>query len=326
MKIALFGLGRIGQVHLSTLLQHPNVEVAGIVDPMSPILKTMCKRANCPVLTTEEVFQDSTIDAVLIASPSDTHIDLIEQALKAKKAILCEKPIDVDINRVKRIVKKISAAKVLFGLGFNRRFDDSFAALKERLDKGEIGTLENLTITSRDPAPPPISYIKVSGGIYMDMTIHDFDIANWIVGEPIKMVFAQGNCKVDKTIGRTGDIDSTVVNMETKSGKFVQIINCRRASYGYDQRVEAFGSKGMLRVENVLENNLSTYTDSIRSAKPMLFFLERYQKAYMSELNAFVEAFTKKKPFLVNHLDGLKAMELALAAKRSLKSKKPVYL
>lgn len=239
MNIALFGCGRIGQIHLKNILQNRYACLVGVVDPLNSQLPDVANRWRVPILTSEQVFGDDSIHGVLIASSSDTHIDLIEKALKAGKAIFCEKPLDTDINKVRKIVKKIDTSGCLFYLGFNRRFDESFFQLKRRIIRGEIGQIENLTVISRDKAPPPISYIKVSGGMYMDMTIHDFDIVRWLIGESDNMekgdkivqVYARGTCHIDSAIVKAGDIDTSIITMETQKGVFIQIINSRRSIY-----------------------------------------------------------------------------------------------
>ncbi|HEX2333396.1 MAG TPA: inositol 2-dehydrogenase, partial [Burkholderiales bacterium] len=243
------------------------------------------------------------------------------------KAIFCEKPIDLSLSKVDSCLEEIEKAGVPMFVGFNRRFDPSFSALKARLDAGEIGAVEQVVISSRDPGPPPLSYIKVSGGMFRDMTIHDFDMARWLLGEEPVEVFAMGECLVDRKIGAAGDIDSAMVLLRTASDKMCHINNSRRAAYGYDQRIEALGSKGMLRAENIGETTVEHFGGRGTLAdRPLEFFLERYAEAYRAEMAAFVLALQRQTPMPVGARDGRQALVLAEAALQSHKKKRPVKL
>jgi myo-inositol 2-dehydrogenase / D-chiro-inositol 1-dehydrogenase len=262
---------------------------------------------------------------VLICSSTDTHVDLIIKAAKAGKAIFCEKPIDLDPARVELALKEIDAAKVPFLIGFNRRFDPSFRALQDGVQKGEIGKVEKVTIISRDPRPPPLSYVKVSGGLFRDMMIHDFDMARWLLGEEPVELYAQASNLVDPAIGQAGDIDTAMVVMRTASGALCHIQNSRRATYGYDQRLEVFGEKGMLQAGILVESTVvRSNAAGVAASKPLDFFLQRYADAYKAEMEHFVTAVREKKPVQPSSQDGRKALLLAEAALESLKTHKPV--
>jgi myo-inositol 2-dehydrogenase / D-chiro-inositol 1-dehydrogenase len=259
---------------------------------------------------------------VLVATSTNTHSDLIEAATKAGKAVLCEKPVDLSLARALACQKAVGPTGQPVMIGFNRRFDPNFAVLKAALDKGEIGKTELLSITSFDPAPPPISYVKVSGGLFRDMMIHDFDIACWIMGGTPDQVTAVGTSIVDPEIGRVGDVDTAVVTLRYGDGRIAVIKNSRRAAYGYDQRIEILGSGGLLTAGNVLESTVSKATSTgVVSAKPEYFFLERYMRAYDAEWAAFVDAVAKKGALPVTLADGVNALALAEAATRSAQTK-----
>ena len=262
-----------------------------------------------------------------ICAPTDMHADLIERAARAKKAIFCEKPIDLDADRVAKCLEVVKSTGATLMVGFNRRFDPNFAALRQRIADGMIGNLEIVSITSRDPSPPPVSYIARSGGLFRDMMIHDFDMARFVLGEEPIAVSAMGSALVDKAIGEAGDVDTAVVIMETKSGKVAQISNSRRAAYGYDQRVEAHGSKGMIHAGNVKETTVEfAGAAGFASDKVLNFFLERYASAYRAELDTFVEAVKSGAKPNPDGEDGLKANRLADAAYLSWKTGKRVAL
>ncbi|MEM8949877.1 MAG: Gfo/Idh/MocA family oxidoreductase, partial [Pseudomonadota bacterium] len=249
-RIAVFGCGRIGRMHADNLARHPRIELASVLDVVGDAAKQTAEATGAKVAdTVDEILNDDSIDAVLIASSTDTHVDLLTRAAKAGKAILCEKPIDLDMARVEACWDEIGGLDPLIMLGFNRRFDPTFMELRKRLHDGAVGKLEQLTITSRDPGPPPAAYIKVSGGLFRDMTIHDFDLARYFAGD-IVSVHASGANLVDPEIGTLGDIDSAMITMRAANGALIHISNSRRAVYGYDQRVEAFGERGMLQAGN----------------------------------------------------------------------------
>jgi len=307
----MFGAGRIGRVHGRNLVDHPNVELRFVCDPVADALAAMVELTGATAAHVDEVFSDNSIDAVLVASSTDTHADLIERAVDAGKAVFCEKPIDLDLARARQVQAHVEKQNGICGLGFNRRFDPSFSALWRGVKE--------------DPAPPPMAYVKVSGGLYRDMMIHDFDIARWMLGEEPNQVFAVGSCLIDDQIGREGDVDSAAVTLTTESGKLCQISNSRRASYGYDQRVEVHGSKGMLRIENPRPTALMGMNDSGSQGELLYdFFMDRYIDAYRLELDAFVEALLKGQNPDPDHNDGVAALALAEAAVQSQSTGRPV--
>lgn len=325
--IALLGAGRIGSIHATTVAQLYNVELRYVVDVNEQAGKQLAEKLGATFSNVDTVMADSEVGAVIIATATDTHADLIELAAKKGKAIFCEKPVDLDFNKVVHCLQVVEEQKVPLALGFNRRFDPNFSALQQQLKAGRIGELEMLSITSRDPSPPPLGYIKVSGGLFRDMMIHDFDMARWLLGEEPVEVYATASCLVDPDIATAGDVDTAMVILKTASGKLCQISNSRRASYGYDQRVEVFGSAGMLRVENETANRLECFDSTGVSAdKPLYFFLERYAQAYRQELQDFVTALRLGREPLVTGRDGLEALRLANAALESYKSGLPVRL
>lgn len=291
MRVGLLGAGRIGNVHAQAISSHPESKLVAVSDAFEKNAQALAKSYGCEVRTSDEIIADSTIDAVLIATSTDTHSDLIEAAAAAGKAVLCEKPVDLSLERASACLGNVGDKASQIMIGFNRRFDPSFGALKAAIDTCEIGKPELLSITSFDPAPPPVEYIKVSGGLFRDMMIHDFDMANFIMGEAPVSVSAVGTSVVDPAIGAAGDVDTAAVTLTYADGRIAVIKNSRRAVYGYDQRVEVLGSEGLLQAQNVLENTvLKSTTSGFVSAKPTYFFLERYMPAYKAEWAAFVEA------------------------------------
>ena len=312
MRVVQFGAGRIGKVHAANIAAHPRSTLYGIVDPVMEAGKALADQYGTRFLSEEEALNDPAVEAVVIASATNVHADQIERAASAGKAIFCEKPIDLSLGRVEGIVAHLDAHPVPFMLAFNRRFDPNFRALKRQIESGVIGDVEMVTILSRDPGAPPVDYIKVSGGLFRDMMIHDFDIARWLVGEEFVSVKAFGSTLVDPAIDAAGDVDTAVVSLATASGKLVSISNSRRASYGYDQRIEVHGTKGMVQAENVLESTVVTSTaDGVRSEKPMHFFLERYARAYQNEWDGFVRLVLDGEGTMPNQYDGLESLKLA---------------
>ncbi len=328
VNFALFGAGRIGVMHAANLAANPRAKLLYVYDVNAEAAaKTAALHDAAAAPSVEHVLKDKRVDAVLIASSTNTHVDLITASAKAGKAILCEKPIDLDIKRVEKCRKAIAGTKVPVQIGFNRRYDPSHKAVRDAVKRGEIGALELLVITSRDPGLAPIAYLKVSGGIFRDMTIHDFDLARFILGnDPVVEVSATGSVMVDKDVGKLGDVDTAMVTMKARSGALVHINNSRRAVYGYDQRVEAFGSKGMVLSDNLRASTLTRYGATTTDAKePLLnFFIERYGRAYLDELNEFIDCVDKGKKPSVDFEDGRRALILADAAWKSLKSGKTV--
>ncbi len=315
LSISVIGAGRIGRIHARNVAAHASVRLAGVADVDTAAAKALSEACGAPAISVDEAF---AADAVLIASPTPTHADYIERATAAGRAIFCEKPIDLAVDRVRACLKAVRDAQVPLMVGFNRRFDEHFAALKRRMDGGEIGELELLTIISRDPAPPPPAYVATSGGLFRDMMIHDLDMARFMLGEEPLAVHAAASCLVDPSIAAAGDVDTAVVTLRTASGKLCQISNSRRATYGYDQRIEAHGSKGLLRAGNVRATTVELATETGFLGDPVLpFFLERYAAAYRAELDAFITAVTGGKAPRPDGGDGLKALLLADAATRS---------
>jgi myo-inositol 2-dehydrogenase/D-chiro-inositol 1-dehydrogenase len=324
--LAQFGAGRIGQIHARNVAAE-GARLKYIVDINATAAKGLAAAVGAAVADQEQVIADPEVAAVIIGSSTDTHADLIEAAAEAGKAIFCEKPIDLDLARTRACLAAVDKAGVPLFIGFNRRFDPSFAGLKEALGAGRIGKLENLTITSRDPAPPPADYVARSGGLFRDMMIHDFDMARWLLGEEPVRLYARGSVLVDPAIGKAGDVDSAVVVLETAAGVLCQIINSRRAAYGYDQRIEAFGEKGLLLAGNRDARALQTWSEAgIAGEKPLYFFLERYAQAYRAEMAHFLACLAGKAQPKVAASDGLRALELAEAANESLKSGQAVSL
>ncbi len=327
-NVALFGAGRIGQViHSVNIFNHPKTHLYSIVDPFVENARKVADKYDCKIQTVEEAMADPDIHAVLIASATDTHADLIELAAKAGKAIFCEKPVHLNMERVKQCLATVEKSNVPLFIGFNRRYDPQFKQVKDRLNAGEIGKPESLLIISRDPAPPPVEYIKVSGGLFRDMTIHDFDMARFIMGEEPSSIYACGSTIVDENIGKAGDIDTAFVVMRFPSGAMATISNSRRSGYGYDQRIELHGEKGVLTAKNILENTVELWSDTgCCYAKPEFFFLQRYQAAYQAEWEHFVDVLEGKSTPAVTGYDGQQALYLADMAIESLKSGKEIQL
>ena len=327
LTFAQFGAGRIGAIHAANLAASTNARLRYVVDVNAGAAEALASRYGARVTDTQTALNDPEVGAVIIASSTDTHADLAIAAARAGKAIFCEKPIDLSLARVDACLKAVRQARVPMLVGFNRRFDPSFTALHQRIRSGEIGAVEQVIVTSRDPGPPPVSYIKVSGGQFRDMTIHDFDMARWLLGEEPVEIFAYGSCLVDPAIAKAGDTDSVMVVMKTASGKLAHINNSRRAAYGYDQRIEVHGAKGRLLAGNLTPTTVELANASAVSAdKPLHFFLERYASAYRLELAAFIESVTQKTPLPVNGEDGRKALVLAEAAAKSLRTGRSVKL
>ena len=325
--IAQFGAGRIGQIHASNIAVMKDARLRYVVDVNVDAAQKLAARYGAKAVSEREAFADREVDAVLIASSTDTHARLAIEAARAGKAIFCEKPIDLSLKKVDQCLAEVEKAGVPMFVGFNRRFDPSFAALKRRLDAGEVGAVEQVVISSRDPGPPPLAYVKVSGGMFRDMTIHDFDMARWLLGEEPVEVFAMGECLVDRKIGAAGDIDSAMVLLRTASDRMCHINNSRRALYGYDQRIEVAGAKGMLRAENLGETTVEHFTAKGTVAdRPLDFFLERYADAYRAEMASFLLALKNKQPMPVGARDGRQALVLAEAALESHKKKVPVKI
>ncbi|TRL40820.1 inositol 2-dehydrogenase [Rhizobium straminoryzae] len=326
-RLALLGAGRIGKVHAKAIASDPRAKLVAVVDAMEAAAKAIADEAGCEVSTIDAVLANKDVDAVIICTPTNTHADLIEKFARAGKAIFCEKPIDLDVARAQACIDvvKETGAKVM--LGFNRRFDPHFQAVRKEIDKGSIGKVEMVTITSRDPGAPPVEYIKVSGGIFRDMTIHDLDMARFLLGEEIVSVFATGAVLVDPKIGEAGDYDSASLILTTASGRQAVISNSRRATYGYDQRIEVHGSLGSVAAENQRPVSIEVANKDGYTRPPLHdFFMTRYTEAYAAEIKAFIDTVEKGAAASPSAEDGLIALKLADAALKSAKTGAAVSL
>jgi len=324
-KIALIGAGRIGRIHAANVAAHPDLSLAYVIDPIADAAKSVAASYNAKAADLDAALGDASVSGVIVASSTDTHLDFSRRAIEAGKVVFCEKPIDLDLERAQASAPQFASARLF--LAFNRRFDPNFRALKQKLDAGAVGKLETLHITSHDPAPPPAGYIPVSGGLFKDMAIHDFDMARWLLGEEPSEVFAAGACLVDPEIGRLGDIDTAKTILRTPSGKLCVISNSRRSGYGYDQRIEAFGSAGALRAGNVVESTVEAWTESGAQADQFQnFFLDRYAGAYRLEMAHFADMLARNAAPQITYADGVAALKLATAAQESLQGGKPVSI
>jgi len=324
--LGVIGAGRIGRIHAGNVVAHAGAKLVAVSDALPGAAESLAAELGTKATTREAMLADSSISGVLICSPTDTHADFIEEAVKAGKAVFCEKPVDLSSDRIRACLKTVAASGKPLMIGFNRRFDPNFAEAKKRLVAGAIGKIEMVTILSRDPGPPPAEYVKRSGGLFRDMMIHDLDMARFLLGEDPVEVHAVGSCLVDPAIGQAGDVDTAAVLLKTASGKIAQISNSRRASYGYDQRLEVHGEKGMVRAQNVPMTTVETANAEGFRADPVLpFFLERYAAAYRAELAAFLDCMTNGMKPSPSGVDGLKAQVLADAATESAQTGKPVH-
>jgi len=327
LRFGLLGAGRIGKLHGANIAASPRAELVAVADIDEKAASALAKAHSAETRSPDEIIAAKDIDAVLIGTSTDTHADYIEKAVRAGKAVLCEKPVDLDAKRIEACLKIVEDAGRPLMIGFNRRFDPNFAALKKRLDDGAVGSVEMVTVISRDPGPPPVAYIERSGGLYRDMMIHDLDMARFLLGEEPVVIHALGSVLVDSEIGKAGDVDTAMVMMRTASGKLCQISCSRRATYGYDQRIEVHGSEGMIRAGNVHETTVEIAGKAGFATDPVLnFFLERYAQAYRDELSAFVDAVENGTATSPSGYDGLMAQRLADAATESWKSGQPVKL
>ena len=326
-NVAIFGAGRIGRIHASNLAALPGVNLKYVCDPMAAAASELAQKHGAAVSSVEAVFADPAIEVVAIASSTDTHSDLITRAAAAGKHIFCEKPVDLSVPRARVCAAAVKAAGVACMIGFQRRFDPTFSEARARMDRGEIGNPEMLVITSRDPGAPPAEYIKVSGGIFRDMLIHDFDVFRWILcadGDEAQWLSATGSVLTDPAIAALGDVDSTAVTIRTRKGRLCQINTTRRAAYGYDQRFEVLGSTGMLQCGNHTPSEVRQWdTTGVRADKPESFFLQRYNAAYRLEMAHFFECLQSGTPFRTTIADGVAALELADAAAESCKTGQP---
>jgi myo-inositol 2-dehydrogenase/D-chiro-inositol 1-dehydrogenase len=318
INLCVFGAGRIGQIHAANIAAHRDATLKYVVDVDPAAAARLAAAHGAAAADAQAALADDDVHGVVIATSTDTHLSLIEAAASAGKAVFCEKPLDLDEANARRCIELAATASVPLFVGFNRRYDPSFRRLKDEIAAGRIGAVEVVSITSRDPAPPPADYVRRSGGMFRDMTIHDLDMARWLLGEEPSSVFASGSCLVDPEIGAAGDIDTAVVLLETAGGAMCQITNSRRCSYGYDQRIEVFGATGMLRADNETATRVEHASSAGFRREPALpFFLERYRQAYRLEMDDFVRALEGNPTFLANGEDGLRALVLADAAEHS---------
>ena len=317
-NIVLIGAGRIGHIHARNIALHPKLHLRGVVDANQASARSVAAEWGSEATDLDAVLHDEAVHGIVVASSTDTHLDYSAAALQAGKKVFCEKPLDQDLERARRAAPQLDGSNLL--VAFNRRFDPNFRVLKSRLDSGEIGSIESLQITSNDPAPPPASYIAVSGGLFKDMAIHDFDMARWLLNEEPVQVYAAGSCLVDREIGKLGDIDTARTLLTTQSGRMCVISNSRRSGYGYDQRIEAYASAGMVCAENVTESTVEVWrSEGASRDRFQNFFLDRYAEAYRCEMDHFAEMLDGA-PACVGYKDGVAALRLAEAAQESLES------
>ena len=317
--VGLVGAGRIGRIHAANICAHAELHLLRVSDIDEHSAMQVVRSTGATLSTFEDIVEDSNISAVIVASNTCSHAGLVERAALNGKAVFCEKPLDLSIQTIDQCLRVVEKSKTPLVVGFNRRYDPQFQELKHRVDSGEIGEVESVHITSRDPSPPPAKYVQSSGGIFRDMTIHDFDIARWLLDEEPVAIFAMASVLVDSDIGRHGDFDSAVVSMRTKSGKLCQINNSRRAVYGYDQRVEVLGSNGMLQVGNIFESTVvSANKSGFARSRVRDFFFERYAASFAAEMDHFVAVIRGYDNILTTGRDGRQALLLAEKAIESI--------
>lgn len=330
LRFGVIGAGRIGKIHAENLANRvPGAEVAAIADVNLEMAQETAARLRIPAVYADyhQILADPNIDAVAICSSTDTHAHIVVEAAQAGKHIFCEKPIDHDLAKIDAALEAVKKAGVKLQIGFNRRFDPNFAHVRELVAQGKVGDLHILRITSRDPAPPPVSYVKVSGGMFLDMTIHDFDMARFLSGSEVEEVFVAAGVLVDPGIGEAGDVDTAIITLKFANGAIGTIDNSRKAVYGYDQRVEVFGSGGMAAAANNTPHN-DVYVDAegVHAAKPLYFFLERYMESFIAEMKAFVAAVQNDTTPPVGGADGRIPVVIGMAAKKSYLENRPVKL
>lgn len=321
-NIALIGAGRIGRIHAANIAAHPRARLAYVIDRDQGAAEALSAHYGGRVATLEEAVADTSIAGVVIGSSTNTHLDYSLAAARAGKVVFCEKPLDLDFSRASVAATEFEKIGARLFLAFNRRFDPHFVALQTRLTQGAVGKLETLHIISHDPAPPPADYVATSGGLFKDMVIHDFDMARWLLAEEPDQIFSTASVLVDPAIGAAGDVDTAKTILRTPSGKICMISSSRRSGYGYDQRIEAFGSEGLIRAQNVMETTVETWTDAGGATDRFQnFFLDRYKSAYAAEIEHFVDVIEGAQP-LIGYRDGIAALALAEAAARSVVSGK----
>lgn len=331
LNIGIIGAGRIGKVHAESITYHvKDAKVKSIADPfITDEGRQWANSLGIQEVYTDyrEILKDDDIDAVLICSSTDTHADISIEAIKAHKHVFCEKPISQDLGKIKEVAKALSQSDVKFQVGFNRRFDHNFEAVKSAVAAGKIGDVHIVKITSRDPDAPPIEYVKVSGGLFLDMTIHDFDMVRYLTSSDVEEVSAYGDALVNPAIRDVGDIDTAIITLKLKNGALAVIDNSRRAAYGYDQRAEVFGSRGQVAVTNDTDSTAVVSTEEgVTGEKPLYFFLERYMASFSKEVSLFVQAILNDTDVPVNINDGLQPVLIAKAAQKSLAEHRPVAL
>ena len=330
MKFAVLGAGRIGKIHAETLaLRLPDTEVTAIADVYEPAAAETAARLHIPVSSSDTlaVIRRDDVDAVAICTSTDTHVQYIIEAANAGKHIFCEKPIDMELAHIDRALEAVEKAGVQLQIGFNRRFDPNFARVRRAIIEGEVGTPHLLHIISRDPGPPPISYVRVSGGMMIDMTIHDFDMARFLIGSEVEEIYAVAKVRVDPAIAEAGDVDTALAVLKFANGVIGTIDNSRKAVYGYDQRVEVFGSGGKIQSDNNYPNSAFVSTaQAVYRDLPLNFFIDRYMDSYVIELRAFVDAVQNGTPVPVSGSDGRIPVVMAKAARRSIDLDRPVKL
>ncbi|MBR5438209.1 MAG: inositol 2-dehydrogenase [Clostridia bacterium] len=330
LNIGIIGAGRIGKVHMQSITYNvPTAKVLGITDVFKDGLQELADKYGIEKVYNDykEMLADKDIDAVLVCSSTDTHADISIEAAQAGKHVFCEKPVDLTPEKVKAVIEAVEKAGVKLQVDFNRRFDHNFAHVRSLINEGKVGNLELIIITSRDPEPPPAEYAAVSGGMFLDMTIHDFDMARFLAGADVTEVYASATCLVDPAIGEAGDVDTAIINLKFENGALGVIDNSRRAAYGYDQRIEVFGSLGAAMASNDTPTNVTVMnSDGVTTDKPLYFFLERYMQSFRDEMVQFVDAVLNDKPTPTTGLDGLNSILVALAAKKSVKEGRPVKI
>jgi myo-inositol 2-dehydrogenase/D-chiro-inositol 1-dehydrogenase len=330
VNVGVIGAGRIGRVHAENLAHRiPEANVVAVADVFVEAAEKCAADFGIPSAVKDHraILENGAIEAVVICSSTDTHAQFIEEAAAAGKHIFCEKPIDLDLNRIDQALKAVDKAGVKLQVGFNRRFDPSFKRVRDMVAEGKIGTPHIVHIMSRDPAPPPVEYVKVSGGIFLDMTIHDFDMARYLIGSEVEEVYAAGGVMVDPQIGEAGDIDTALVTLRYANGAIGSIDNSRQAVYGYDQRVEVFGSMGSIVAANrTPDSAIYSSADGVQAAKPLYFFIERYTDAYIAEMREFIASIQEDKTPPVTGIDGRIPVVMGLAAWQSYRENRPVKL
>lgn len=327
VRIGLLGAGRIGRTHASALGRIGRVRLVAVHDPVDAAAEAVARDTGARKASSEEIIAAPDIDAVVLATPTDLHAAGIEAAARAGKAVFCEKPIDLDPDRARACIEIVRETRTPLMVGFNRRFDPDFVELRRQIDTGAIGDVELVQITSRDSVPPPLDFVARSGGLFIDMMIHDFDMASFLFREEITEVSATGSVLIDERIGSAGDVDTAAATLKTTSGRIALISNSRRAAYGYDQRIEAHGSKGMVSAGNRRNTTVTVAGAEGYRREPLLdFFMQRYREAYRRELEAFVDALVSGHRMAPDGQDGLRALEVAVAARRSAREHRVVRL